>query len=154
MSIYVDLITINLYTCVFTRYSFHVPAAIVLEFSKISHEKAVAWWKYIPYMHHYNPQLVYFYPPFLKPISLFSRRFFRKFCPYVWLVFKKVLGYNGAHTVYEYMSACLLKQTNPVWSFSSEHLFGRSDSFPLMRKLAQDRFADKICKQVNLSIAR
>jgi hypothetical protein len=42
MSIYVDLITINLYTCVFKRCPFDVRAAIVLEFSKISLEKAVA----------------------------------------------------------------------------------------------------------------
>ena len=29
-----------------------------------------------------------FFTPFPKSISLFLRRFFRKFCPYVWLVFK------------------------------------------------------------------
>ena len=66
----------------------------------------------------------------------------------------KHIGRQCICQLYSYLNACLLKQTIPVWSFSSERLFGISDSFPLMRKLAQDRFADKICKQVNLSIAR
>ena len=52
---------------------------------------------------------------------------------------------------------CMPSKTNHlnmIIFLLSERLFSRADSFPLMRKLAQDRFADKICKQVNLSIAR
>jgi hypothetical protein len=45
---------------------------------------------------------LYIFTPFLKTISLFSRRFFRKFCPYVRLVFKSGFysraGYDGACT--------------------------------------------------------
>ena len=43
---------------------------------------------YLPYARHYKPRLVYFLPHFWKPFLCFQGVFFRKFCPYVWLVFK------------------------------------------------------------------
>ena len=36
---------------------------------------------------------------------LFSRRFFRKFCPYLWLVFKSGLGWRIIITVQKYLSS-------------------------------------------------
>ena len=42
----------------------------------------------IPYACHYNPWLVYFLPHFRSPFLCFQGGFFRKFCPYVWLVLK------------------------------------------------------------------
>ena len=42
---------------------------------------------YILYARHYN-RFVYFLPTFKRPFLCFQRVFFRKFCPYAWLVFK------------------------------------------------------------------
>ena len=42
----------------------------------------------LPYAHHYNPRFVYFLPTFTRPFLCFQGDFFRKFCPYVWLVLK------------------------------------------------------------------
>ena len=44
----------------------------------------------IPYARHYKPRLVYFLPHFQRPFLCFKGGFFKKFCPYVWLVFKSV----------------------------------------------------------------
>ena len=59
---------------------------------------------WIPYARHYNPRLVYFLPTFRKPKTFFQGGFVRKFCPYVWLVFKSGFwsraGYSGACTVF------------------------------------------------------
>ena len=50
-------------------------------------------------MRHYDPRFVYFYPIFWCPFLCFQWRNFRKFCPYVWLVFKSGfksrVGYSG-----------------------------------------------------------
>ena len=58
---------------------------------------------HLPYGRHYNPQFVYFLPNFWKSKTFFEGGFFRKFCPYVRLVFKSGLwsraGYSGACTV-------------------------------------------------------
>jgi hypothetical protein len=40
------------------------------------------------YARHYNPRLVYVLSHFWRPFHCFQGVFFRKFCPYVWLVFK------------------------------------------------------------------
>ena len=45
----------------------------------------------LPYARYYNPRLVYFLPHFWIPYLCFQRRFFRKFCSYVWLIFKSSL---------------------------------------------------------------
>jgi hypothetical protein len=54
---------------------------------------------------HYKPRLVYFYPIFKDHFFVFKEVFSRKFCPYVWLVFKSGLqsraAYDGARTVYK-----------------------------------------------------
>ena len=42
----------------------------------------------LPYARHYNPRFVYFLPTFWRPKTFFQGGFFRKFCLYVWLVFK------------------------------------------------------------------
>ena len=59
----------------------------------------------IPCARHYNPRFVYFLPTFWKSKSFFQGGFFRKFCPYVWLVLKRGFwlraGYNGACTVFK-----------------------------------------------------
>ena len=44
------------------------------------------------YARHYNPQLVYSLPNFWKVFLCFQGGFFKKFCPYVWLVFKSILS--------------------------------------------------------------
>ena len=41
----------------------------------------------LQYVHHYNPRLLYLLPHFWSPFHCFQGGFFRKFCPYVWLVF-------------------------------------------------------------------
>ena len=60
---------------------------------------------YIPYARHYNPRFVYFLPTFWKSKTFFQGGFFRKFCPYVWLVFKSGFwsraGYSGECTVFK-----------------------------------------------------
>ena len=47
---------------------------------------------------------LYILNPLFEGQKRFFQGFFRKFCPYVWLVFKSGLlsraGYNGARTVY------------------------------------------------------
>ena len=45
----------------------------------------------LPYARHYNPWFVYFLPTFGVHFFVFKEFFFRKFCPYVWLVFKSGL---------------------------------------------------------------
>ena len=42
----------------------------------------------LTYKHQYNLQLVYFLPTFWRSKTFFQGGFFRKFCFYVWLVFK------------------------------------------------------------------
>ena len=57
----------------------------------------------LPYARHYNPRLVYFLPTFWKSKTFFQGGFFKKVCPYVWLVFKSGfwsrVGYSGAARV-------------------------------------------------------
>ena len=43
------------------------------------------------YARHYNPRFVYFLPTFWRSKTFFQGGFFRKFCLYVWLVFKSGL---------------------------------------------------------------
>ena len=50
---------------------------------------------HLPYMRYYKPQLVYFLPHFQRPFLCFKGGFFRKFCPYVWLVFKSRLWWRA-----------------------------------------------------------
>ena len=54
-------------------------------------------------MRHYNPRFVYVLPTFWKSKTFFQGVFFRKFCPYVWLVFKSGFWsravYSGTCTV-------------------------------------------------------
>ena len=45
----------------------------------------------ISYARHYKPRLVYFLPHSQRPFLCFYGGFFRKFCPYVWLVLKSGL---------------------------------------------------------------
>jgi hypothetical protein len=47
------------------------------------------------YTHSIITRGLYIYYPILKSISFFQRGFFRKFCPYVWLVFKSGLYWCG-----------------------------------------------------------
>ena len=42
---------------------------------------------YLLYAHHYNLQFLYFQLTFWRSKTLIPGVFFRKFCPYVWLVF-------------------------------------------------------------------
>ena len=44
-----------------------------------------------PYACHYNLRFVYLLPHFSSPFICFEGCFFRKLCPYVWLVFKSGL---------------------------------------------------------------
>jgi hypothetical protein len=57
----------------------------------------------LPYAH-YNPRFVYFLPTFWRPKTFFQGVFFRKVCPYVWLVFNSGFwsraGYSGMCTVF------------------------------------------------------
>jgi hypothetical protein len=74
---------------------------------------------HIPYARHYNPRFVYFLPTFWKSKTFFQRVFFRKFCPYVWLVFKSGFwsraGYSGACTVPD-LSCCIKYSQISPWN--------------------------------------
>ena len=77
---------------------------IQIDFSICFKNSNRSFW--IPYPRHYNLRFVYFLPTFWKPKMFFQGCFFRKFCPYVWLVFKSGFwsraGYSGACTVHKY----------------------------------------------------
>ena len=50
---------------------------------------------YIPYARHYNPRFVYFLPNIWSPKTFFQWGFFRKSCPYVWIVFKSGIWWRA-----------------------------------------------------------
>ena len=49
----------------------------------------------VPYALHYNPWFVYFLSTLRRPFLCFQGGFLRKFCPYVWLIFKSGLWWRA-----------------------------------------------------------
>ena len=47
--------------------------------------------------------LYVFYPIFEVNFFVFKEVFFRKFCPYVWLVFKSGLWWRAAYSIYKFL---------------------------------------------------